>query len=272
MMDLAEENRKRAEFIEILADLSKDVNIAKDRSAYIKMCNRLEDLYCSKDGSRYRHFYSDIFSFLVHIQDKNTEGNSETLFLNLKKIREEYKPLGESSDISENLKKLYDHISLDLARLGYSNGEGWKASKKETVQNVNAKIEKMNVEINTSEEKIKQIDEKNTEIQQSINEMQKNYIAILGIFAAVLMAFFSGVGFSSSVLANIHQASIYRVILGIMLLGTILFNVIWYILEFIKDLVEKGTREWMAFRVVNGLAIFLIIGVVLIWVCIHFFS
>ena len=29
MMDLAEENRKRAEFIEILADLSKDVNIAK---------------------------------------------------------------------------------------------------------------------------------------------------------------------------------------------------------------------------------------------------
>lgn len=130
----------------------------------------------------------------------------------------------------------------------------------------------MNVEINTSEEKIKQIDEKNTEIQQSINEMQKNYIAILGIFAAVLMAFFSGVGFSSSVLANIHQASIYRVILGIILLGTILFNVIWYILEFIKDLVEKGTREWMAFRVVNGLAIFLIIGVVLIWVCIHFFS
>ena len=29
MMDLAEENRKRAEFIEILADLSKDVNMIK---------------------------------------------------------------------------------------------------------------------------------------------------------------------------------------------------------------------------------------------------
>ncbi len=92
--------------------------------------------------------------------------------------------------------------------------------KKRTVQSCKEALNELSNNLNHS----------NTELQnmaQSIRSSQKDYITILGIFAAVVMVFFSGVGFSSSVLANIHQASIYRIWIGITLLGAVLFNSLW---------------------------------------------
>ena len=41
---------------------------------------------------------------------------------------------------------------------------------------------------------------------------QREYIAILGIFAAVVLAFTGGIAFSTSVLNNVAKASIYRTV------------------------------------------------------------
>ena len=38
-------------------------------------------------------------------------------------------------------------------------------------------------------------------------DVQKEYIAILGIFAAVVLAFTGGIAFTTSVLQNIHMVS-----------------------------------------------------------------
>ena len=91
--------------------------------------------------------------------------------------------------------------------------------------------------------------------------MQKDYVAILGIFAAVLMVFFSGIGFSASVFANIDRASIYRVGLGIILLGTVLFNIICFLLNFISEMVNKDSIS-KCLIVVGNIVFVVLLGVI----------
>ncbi len=102
---------------------------------------------------------------------------------------------------------------------------------------------------------------------QSIRSSQKDYITILGIFAAVVMVFFSGVGFSSSVLANIHQASIYRIWIGITLLGAVLFNSLWVLFNFLREVIDKRQERWKIFKVANSL---LAVSIISALICAHY--
>ncbi len=70
--------------------------------------------------------------------------------------------------------------------------------------------------------------------------MQKEYITILGIFAAIVLEFTGGMAFSSSVLENIDKSLIYRIILVVCVIGLILFNVMWLLIDFIRDINGKG--------------------------------
>ncbi|MEE0834248.1 MAG: hypothetical protein UIK37_12630 [Lachnospiraceae bacterium] len=269
MMDLTEEKKKRAEFLAIITDLARDKSISQNKSARFEMYKRLENLYYApKKEDRYRHFYSDIFSFLLRIQDEDTEENAETLFINLSKIREGYQLVNidektnEKIDISDSLKKLYDHVSLDLARIGYSRAEGREAVGKNALATLDAMDIRLK-RVTRAEKDLKQrhdeLEQKHNEIETATKGMQKEYVAILGVFAAVLMAFFSGVGFSSSTLSNIDKASIYRVILGILLLGTILFNMMGLLLSFIKEMVYKKTiNKW--WTIAGNLVFVLLLG------------
>ena len=44
-----------------------------------------------------------------------------------------------------------------------------------------------------------------------MGKQQREYISILGIFAAVVLAFTGGIAFSTSVLKNINTVSVYRI-------------------------------------------------------------
>ena len=63
--------------------------------------------------------------------------------------------------------------------------------------------------------------------------IEKEYISILGIFAAVVLAFVGGITFSSSVLQNINKGSIFRLLLIADLLAAVLINVIYMLIKFI---------------------------------------
>lgn len=254
-MDLTAENRKRNEFIQIITELAKNKEITRDKSARIAMYRRLEALYYSPEKEkRYRHFYSDIFSFLAHLPEDN-ESDLETLSINISIIREGYQPKnkdpqGNLIDISDSLKKLYDHLNLDMARIEYSKAESRKVAGPGTIEKVNvleANVEQVSNIAAKLENANKKIIEDTGKLQESNKNMQKEYVAILGVFAAVLMAFFSGVGFSSSVLSNLDKASIYRLILGILLLGMVLFNMMGLLLNFIKEIVykERVSKWWV---------------------------
>ncbi len=73
--------------------------------------------------------------------------------------------------------------------------------------------------VRESEDALKEISNKTIDdlkqlsgkVQERQEDMQKEYITILGIFAAIVLAFTGGIVFSSSVLENIDKPSIYRI-------------------------------------------------------------
>lgn len=144
--DIIEEEKQRKEFQDILLKLAKS-QVEIQKSAYrSNIYQRLEQLYYApKKEDRYRHFYSDIFSVLTQIQQDDTLGNIDVLGQNLSEIRKGYQPknvdsAGNAIDISENIKKLYDHVSLDIARLSYSDAMNWKVSGEEAIEELRTRL------------------------------------------------------------------------------------------------------------------------------------
>lgn len=239
--ELSDLNLKRKEFRNILLVLSTDQEILKEPKKRRDFYLRLENLYYSpyKEKS-FRHFYSDIFSVLTQINDGDDKGSIDILGQNVDILRRGYQAKnidleGNHIDISNEIEKLYDHVSLDIARIKYSEKGDVQVSGEES-------LEKIRSQINEDENKIKALQNLVNETAKKADKMQKEYVSILAIFAAVVGVFFSGLGFSSSVLSNIDKSSIYRILFGITILGVFLFNLFALLLGFIREIV--GDKTW----------------------------
>lgn len=84
------------------------------------------------------------------------------------------------------------------------------------------------------------IENKNKEFDEKFRSIQSEFIAILSIFAAVIIGFFGGLNVIGSALSNMHNVSIYRLIFIIIILGMIMFNVIYMLLKEVGRLSGKG--------------------------------
>lgn len=72
--------------------------------------------------------------------------------------------------------------------------------------------------------------------------VEKEYISILGIFAAIVLAFVGGITFSTSVLQNISAVSAFRLLLVVDFLAFVLINVIYILVKFIFTINEKNAK------------------------------
>ena len=260
MIDEAYES-KRKDLEEILFELSKPDTLSKIENNKEIIHRKLEKIYWNgKDNENFRHFYSDIFAIVTAIDSDEKLGNTEVLSENMGLIRESYKPSrydnsGELIDINKSINKLYDHVNLDCSRLSYS---------KKIENNSLTKINQMEAVVKNSTEKM---DKLNKEVGK-IDGMQKEYISILGIFSAVILAFTGGMTFSVSVLENINKASIYRISLITLIIGLVFYNLIFILLEFIRKInnFESGKWKW-SYIVFNGIIIIGIILTIIFYVC-----
>lgn len=80
------------------------------------------------------------------------------------------------------------------------------------------------------------------EVEEKLENSQKEYIAILGIFAAVVLAFTGGIAFSTSVLNNIAKVSVYRTIAVSLVIGLVLLNIVFGLFYYINSLVNKEKK------------------------------
>lgn len=216
-MDIVKEERQRSEFRDLLfslADSQKILQSAPERAVIYK---QLEGLYYSENPKEtFRHYYSDIFSVLSRIQQGDQPGNIDVLGQNLLELRKRYRPENYDSnntliDISDNIRKLYDHVSLDIARMGYSDTADRRLLQEDTIENIQGQIDRIRSEVEEASQIRQEINEANQQIQKFEDRMkdtQKEYIAILGIFAGIVITFMSGIAFSASVLENMHQSSV----------------------------------------------------------------
>lgn len=251
-MDLTKEFQQRKEFCDILFELAKSQKLLQDAYYRSNMYKRLESLYDaeSKD-KRFRHFYTDIFSVLTQIQQNSDLGDINILGQNLDMIRNGYKPQNKAVDgkriidVSDAIKKLYDHVNLDIARIAYSDGADRKISGESSIENLQSQINSMQRELQKAQEiknDYEDTEKKIIDVENKLDNSQKEYITILGIFAAVVLAFTGGIAFSTSVLNNIAQASAYRTIAVALIIGLVLINVLFGLFYYVNSLVNKEKK------------------------------
>ena len=295
-MDARIEDNLRKQFVEILYDLAKSQDVLSSKARRSAFYLRLESLYGS---SKFRHYYSDIFSVLTSLQQDNSLGSIDTLGQNMNIIVRNYQAInkddnGNPIDISNQLKKLYDHISLDIARITYSDAADRRISQNESFDKLKSEINRLRMEVDTyetkfresqeaiaqtqgkiadSEKAIAQTQEKIADSEKAIENTQKKiehsekqYVAILGIFASVVLTFIGGITFSTSVLQNIHQGSIYRIVFVCLVIGIVLIDVLYLLFYFIFRIVkEKRIFSIRAIIIINAVILLLMGLVVLGW-------
>lgn len=236
-MDLTKEQSQRKEFCDILFELAKNQEILQDKGTRHEMYKRLEALYYSPNKEdRYRHFYSDIFTVLTQIQQASNQGDINILGQNLSLIRAGYNPQnrdeqGNIIDISDRIRKLYDHVSLDIARISYSDAGDRKTAGETAIVDMQSQLNQIKTEIDKA--KMAQ-----NNVEAELGKQQREYIAILGIFAAIVLAFTGSIVFSTSVLKGINTVSVYRIIMISLIIGLVLINVLFGLFYYVDRLVN----------------------------------
>lgn len=263
-MDLTKEWQKRKEFKDILFELAKSQELLQDSKYCLALYQRLELFYdAESNGKRFRHFYSDIFSALLDIQQNPKLGDINILGQNLDVIRREYNPINKSPDgkrmvdISDAINKLYDHVSLEIARITYSDAGDRRISGESAIRDLQSQINAVHGELPRTEKKL-------CETEEKLNNLQKEYVAILGIFAAVVLAFTGGIAFSTSVLNNIAQASIYRTICIALIIGLVILNVLFGLFYYINSLINRD-RKILPLVIANVTIVILLAATVVGW-------
>jgi|GEM_PF-497165 len=225
------------------------------------------DKFLTSDEKMHRLLYSELSAYVFKIHS----GEKIGIFLtNLEKLMSHITsdPKGQLIiDFDENQAKLredcylialkiYDHFHLSNRQLDKINDvllRGVKESKDEVDKELDLIVKNAEENIN------RQIKCINNKFEVDLKNMEKNYITILGIFAAVVLAFVGGITFSSSVLNNIHKASIFRLITVANFLGFSLLNILHLLVSFITEINEKKIT---LFKIKHLNKIFLWIGII----------
>lgn len=143
---------------------------------------------------------------------------------------------GISEDCKKIIVKIYDHSQLALHQIENAN----------------------NIFANS-------IEEAKENLQKQIKGVEKEYISILGIFAAIVLAFVGGITFSTSVLQNISVVSVFRLLLVVDFLAFVLINVIYILVKFIFTIKEKNAKLFNI-RSLNIACLVIAIIIVISWI------
>lgn len=264
-MIVLDEQQKREALNQLLYDLAKGQDVLKESRSRAEFFIKLEDIYHKVNDDNFRHYYSDIYACLTMIDGNPEMGNIDILATNMQIIKDGYtggknKDVnGNPIDVSKAIVKLYDHINLDIGRLNYtkritSDTQAELSKTKLLIEQLQKQLEESKEFSEEANQSFKDKSEQlSLEIQEGQKKMQNEYITILGIFAAIVLSFTGGMMFTSSVLENMHKSSIYRVVFITLIIGCILYNLIWLLIDFIRNVNEKTIRKMWMFWAFNAL-------------------
>lgn len=251
---------KRAELTALLFELAKNETLFSDPKQKSNIYLRLEAIYAPEPEFRFRHFYSDFFPVIVEISDDIELGHISVLLQNLSILMEGYTAKnidqnGNLIDISDNIRKLYDHINLDVARLSYHS-----VIRDKTRDDMNVakqRIDDFNKSLSENEERIRKAE-----------SAERNYITILGIFASIVLAFTGGIAFSTSVLENIDAVSPYRLAATVIGLAFVMINIVYILVWFIQQINrhKEETIQYPRFMIaINGVLVIAVAATIFCW-------
>ena len=223
----------------IIKYLSLDSLLEEQSDEIIK---KLNDIY--SDG-RYRHRYSEITEAVLSSIKKDEDATLMTITQNIRIIKEKIDNQKENTNTKANIEKLYDHINLECIRLRESN----------------QRMKKINEDLSRLEKFNDKIENKLKSTEQILKKQQAQYITILGIFASIVLAFVGGLTFSTSVLANMHNVSFFRLVFVLCFIALFFGNILHFLFRFLKDInqVQKSKFWQQGIFYFNVFMIFILI-------------
>ncbi len=193
--------------------------------------SRFEEIYIGD----FRHSYSQLSIFL----EECSPDVYTSLRLWILAIAQYAEQMGPEKPVCKSLKKLLDHIELESIRL-----ERMKEVKMYALRGsqINREMkETADAAKNISNDAMKAA----KDAQDNLSKYHEKSIGILSIFSAVILAFMGGISFSSGILNSISQASMFRLIMTILLLGFVLCNAIFILLRFVAYIIDgKQTKRF----------------------------
>lgn len=202
---------KQIQLQELITRLAKENSLVSEKIQE-KYIHDLQEIY----QNNFRHMYSGLFGVLTQLDTEMRVCLEQNLLTIYQKVKEEEEP---ECGLSKGLRKLYDHISLDVSRMGY-----WEGAQ----QIYGQQFEKT---ANAQVDLAKQIRKQKKKLEKAKNE----YITILGIFAAIILGAVGSLTYAGKVLegASNQQTDLTRLIIIAMVLGAVLVSVANTFLSFI---------------------------------------
>ena len=253
---------KREMFRKFLFKLASNEMLLQDSNNIITIYKELDDIYFIDNNEKtFRHFYSDIYSTLRLIKSNSVFGTIAYLLQNIEILRTEFNHYSneinfKTKKLEECLKKIYDHTSLEIARMDDSDERDREISLESSIKDMENRISLNYNRLNK---------DYYNKLNNKLKNIQKDYVGILSIFAAVIVAFTAGTAFSSSVLNNIDNVTIYRLIFTCLLLGCVLINVLYVLFSFILIIVKENKLDIKACLIPNAIIIALLVSTAVAW-------
>ena len=271
---MADDKKKRDELKRILIELAKKQVEKEEIKVYYQ---RFENLYWDENPShRFRHYYYDIFNCLVFIKDDEKTQNMslEHLNQNIISLFDYADSENCEKNIVPSLKKLLDHVSLETARIQYYARVLEDSKREGEVQYIASRLNELTDGVKQATKSVDNvIDQANKDVaaeqnaekaSKKLKNVQKEYIAILSIFASVILAFTGGLSFLGKGVDIIENVDVkienVTFVLGI---GGVLFlNLLFGMFKFISAILDKE----FGFKCLIGLNIIVVVALVLlIW-------
>lgn len=197
---------QRSEKLQALIEgLSKSQDVLKEKKSQNDYYMKLKGIYITKTGESFRHFYNEIFSVITEIHNQEPEA-IDVLGENMR-ILYKYCMERDEDQIKEPIAKLFDHVSLDIARIKYTNAIDRRLEL--TGDTLLTQISDVNKKIEEAKNTYDGIKDDVEDTSKKINNAYSEFVSILGIFSAIVLVFFGGTSIIGNVIGSMKETNIF---------------------------------------------------------------
>lgn len=223
---LIEESRRRQS--ELKKHLSEMALKCMDDTEIRKMAITFKSLY----SDHFRHNYSEFFPFIVELS-KDTSGYSlDYLSNNLEALRalvelDYVNGEKEFSGLYMPLSKLSDHINLEIGRYSYYS------TSEEKVKDLEKRNATLQSELKTATQEL-------NDAKSTVSSVQTELIAVLSIFAAIVLTFSGSMSLLGNAFASITTAPGLKVVFFVLLSGFVVCNIIFLMMYIVGKITGRN--------------------------------
>ncbi len=207
----------------VIREMAKQ-NLQED--AINRISSELSALY--KKGVRNNYFA--LFSAISELSKGNIE-SFDALNANIDLLNQHVKGrFADNENILMGFEKLNQYVKLEANRASYNQGQ------LEKIRAATEQFEKQKNELEKMEHRLKDYEDK---LSIAESGYINNLLAVLGVFSGIIIAFFGGLEYISSVFNNIGDVGRYRLVFISVVLGFVIFNTVSIMLIFLGKMIDK---------------------------------